>query len=163
MQPVLRILTAVLAAMLLTLASACQPMKHVFAPETAPGGTIAGDVARLVNDYRIARGCPRLIWDARLASIAEAHSLDMRSRDYFGHRDPEGRDLAERLTASGIPYSIAAENIARGYRHGYEDAARAVFEGWLKSRSHRAIIESCDFLTHGVGVVDDVWTHVFVR
>jgi len=118
-------------------------------------------VSRLVNDYREAIGCPRLVWNADLAGAARAHSEDMLVRDYFGHTDPEGKDLGQRLRVAGIRFRLAGENIAKGFR--YEDAALAVVESWIESEGHRKIIEECDFFQHGVGFVDYRWTHLFMR
>lgn len=118
-------------------------------------------MAALVNDHRESLGCRRLVWDDRIARVAFEHSVDMLERDYFGHQDPDGRGLRERLREARIPFALAAENIAEGFR--YEDAAKAVFEGWMTSPEHREIIEDCDFLLHGVGFADYRWTHVFMR
>lgn len=130
-------------------------------PEGPRTGGLEDAVARLVNDHREQLGCRRLVWSGGLAGVALGHSTDMLEREYFGHYDPDGRGLRERLEAARIPYFDAAENIAQGFR--YEDAARAVFDGWLESPNHRKIIENCTFVIHGMGVVDFRWTHVFMR
>ena len=52
---------------------------------------------------------------------------------------------------------MAAENIA----YGYADAA-SVLQAWLDSPGHRANIENCGLLQHGVGLEGSHWTHVFV-
>ena len=38
---------------------------------------------KIVNDYRESVGCHPLSWDDRLASVATAHSEDMRQRKYI--------------------------------------------------------------------------------
>jgi uncharacterized protein YkwD len=130
-------------------------------PESPGMNGIEDAVTLLVNDHREALGCPRLRWDSDLAEVAVAHSRDMRDRAYFGHMDPDGRGLADRLRNAGISFNRAAENIAKGFQ--YEDAARKVFEGWLKSAPHRQILETCSFTHHGIGFVDYNWTHLFLR
>jgi uncharacterized protein YkwD len=140
---------------------ACCDFLDPHAPESPGYGGIEDSVTLLVNDHREALGCGRLRWNPDLATVARAHSWDMLEREYFGHEDPDGRGLAHRLRAAGIQYVRAAENIAMGFR--YDDAARAVFEAWLESESHRRIIESCSFTWHGIGFVDYRWTHLFMR
>ncbi len=130
-------------------------------PEGPGEGSLADQVALLVNNHRQMIGCPRLVWNRAVADVAVQHSKDMLDREYFGHEDPDGNDLGDRLRAARIRFSIAGENIARGFR--YEDAARAVFQGWMETSGHRKIIENCTFSQHGIGVVDFRWTHVFVK
>jgi uncharacterized protein YkwD len=160
-----RVLSSIRRRYLLFLLFVVSPGCDISTPavgaETSGMGTIEDQVAFLVNDYRQTIGCPRLAWNARLAEVARNHSADMLGRSYFGHQDPDGNDLADRLRAAGVRFRLAGENIAQGFR--YENAARAVFEGWLGTEGHRKIIENCTFLQHGVGFVDFRWTHVFLR
>ncbi len=149
-----------LGLVILAFALGCQP-GHPVGPEGPGLGALEDQVAALVNDHRQLVGCSRLVWNFAVAEVAVQHSADMLEREYFGHRDPDGNDLGDRLRAARIQFSMAGENIARGFR--YEDAARAVFEGWLANSGHRNIIENCTFSQHGIGVVDYRWTHVFVK
>lgn len=149
-----------LALVVLVVALGCQAVGPT-GPEGPGLGSLEDQVALLVNDHRQRIGCPRLVWNQAVADVAAEHSADMLEREYFGHRDPEGNDLADRLRAARIPYSLAGENIARGFR--YENPAQAVFEGWMAQRGHRSIIENCTFSQHGIGIVDYRWTHVFVK
>jgi uncharacterized protein YkwD len=130
-------------------------------PESPGVGGLEDAVTALVNDHRQALGCPRLVWNVDLAGVALDHSRDMLERDYFGHYDPDGRGLKQRLESARIYFHAAAENIAQGFR--YENAAQAVFDGWMKSPGHRTIIENCTFVVHGIGIADYRWTHVFMR
>lgn len=135
-----------------------------FSPEATEdrgGDSIETLVAKLVNDHREAIGCPRLAWDEKVAQVALEHSTDMAERAYFAHEDPEGRGLKDRLRRARIDFAFAAENIAAGFR--YENPAEAVVEGWKNSPDHRAVIENCSFLAHGVGFAEFRWTHIFVR
>lgn len=112
----------------------------------------------MMNDHRESVGCPRLIWNDDVASVAQAHSEDMVERDYFGHTNPDGKSPFDRLQDAGLSYSGAAENIAWGYRTGF-----AVLSGWLNSSGHRANIENCSLTEHGVGLFQSHWTHLFIR
>jgi hypothetical protein len=151
--------------LLALVAGACAQVTPAIGPWPAPGG--AGDpggdetVARFVSlleDRRAREGCPRLVWDGRVAAVAVAHSRDMARRGYFSHVSPEGRDPFDRLDTAGIRYTRAAENIAHGQRTG-----DAVFAEWVASPGHRANMLDCRFTHHGVGREGVVWTHVLIR
>lgn len=113
---------------------------------------------RLMNAHRVSRGLPALVWDDRLAAVAEAHSRDMSRHHYFSHTWSDGRLTWSRLEARGIEYSRAGENIAWG-----QETGRAVLDSWLHSPGHRKNIENGAFTRHGVGKVGPYWTHVFIR
>jgi uncharacterized protein YkwD len=82
----------------------------------------------------------------------------MGRRGYFAHTSPDGVDPFERLSAAGITWGAAGENIAHG-----QPTAAAVMAGWLSSRGHRANLENAAYTHHGVGLVGTHWTHVFIR
>lgn len=113
--------------------------------------------AQLVNRHRLEQGCGPLLWNADVAEVAQTHSEDMVTRDFFAHTNPDGASPFDRLTDAGIAYSLGAENIA----FGYPDAV-SVLRGWLDSPGHRANIENCGLEEHGVGLVGTYWTHLFI-
>jgi len=113
-----------------------------------------------VNDYRESKGLSRLQWDPALGGVAQAHSQDMYDRSFFSHTNPDGEDPFDRMSAAGISYESAAENIAKGYTTG-----QAVLNGWINSPGHRANIENAAYTHHGLGYVEsgNYWTHVFAK
>jgi uncharacterized protein YkwD len=113
------------------------------------------EFVRLVNVKRLAVGCPKLNWDDRIAAVAQEHSQDMVSRNFFSHTNPDGKDIFEQLKESNLPYSAAAENIALGPRTGKE-----VYDSWLKSPEHRRNMLACRYTRHGVGRAGNRWTHI---
>lgn len=125
-----------------------------------PGPSVDADVALfvdLMNDHHASIGCPPLSWNDGVAAVAQAHSQDMVDRGFFSHTNPDGESPFDRLSGAGISYSRAAENIAWGH-----PSADAVLSAWLGSAGHRANIENCLLTQHGVGLVDQHWTHVFI-
>ena len=118
----------------------------------------AAEFAELVNAHRASVGCSALVWNGSVADVARAHSDDMVTRDFFSHTNPDGLSPFDRLSAAGIAFTAAAENIAYGY-----PTAQAVLQGWLDSPGHRANIENCALTEHGVGVTRAHWTHLFIR
>ncbi|MFJ6883661.1 sigma-70 family RNA polymerase sigma factor [Streptomyces californicus] len=139
-------------------------------PTAAPKPTVSrataaprpGPDARVVtrvNTLRAANGCPQLATDPRLTRVAQQHSADMAARDYFGHTDSAGRDMGERVEATGYDWSAVGETIATGTR----DPA-AVVEEWRTSPGRGQDILNCDFTHVGVGIADSprgpYWTQV---
>jgi len=131
---------------------------HAAARTTGPADPEVASFVRLLNAHRISRGLPPLLWDNRVAAVARAHSRDMSHGHYFSHTWSDGRLSWGRLTARGVTYSQAGENIAWGQTTG-----RAVLESWLHSPGHRKNIENGSFTAHGVGKVGAYWTHIFIR
>lgn len=113
----------------------------------------------LVNVERAAAGCAPVSADAGLATVARAHSADMRDRGYFSHVSPDGLDPFARARAAGLGHA-RAENIAAG-----QPDATAVMAAWMTSPGHRANILDCDLRTLGVGVATGSggpwWTQLF--
>ena len=96
----------------------------------------------LVNAERAAAGCGALSADSGLASVARAHSADMRDRGFFDHVNLDGLDPFDRADRAGI--GARAENIA----YGQPDAA-AVMDAWMNSSGHRANILNCSLTSPG--------------
>lgn len=119
----------------------------------------------LANAERVAAGAMGLESAEALAAIARAYSTQMRDLDFFGHHDPEGRDLAGRLSDAGIPYHAAAENLAR--MTGVADPARWAHDELMASAEHRENILREGFRLAGVGVAqrgETFWlTQIFVE
>ena len=116
------------------------------------------EFVRLVNAKRLAAGCPKLKWDDRIAAVAQEHSRDMVSRNFFDHTNPDGMDPFERLKESNLPYSAAAEDLALGPRTGKE-----AYDTWLKSPEHRRNMLDCRYTRHGVGRAGNRWTHMLLK
>ncbi len=112
----------------------------------APSGGVTAQVVTLTNAERAKAGCGPLAVDATLTSVAQAHSQDMATHNYFDHNSQNGRTPFDRMTAAGYRYSTAAENIAAGQR-----TPQDVMTGWMNSPGHRANILNCALKEIGVG------------
>ena len=94
----------------------------------------------LVNEAR-SKGCGcgsqkmppvgAVVWDEKLESAAEKHSLDMAKHRFMGHDGSDGSSFSARITKAGFNWTSCAENIAEGY-----ETVEKVVDGWLKSPSH---------------------------
>jgi uncharacterized protein YkwD len=125
----------------------------------SPGTNVEDEVLALVNAARADAGCAPLIVDPGLAAVAQAHSADMRDRNFFDHVNPDGLDPFERVKQAGETDS-RAENIAHG-----QPTPAAVTAAWMDSSGHRANILDCELRTVGVGVAEGPggpwWTQLF--
>ncbi|MDQ5896753.1 MAG: hypothetical protein RLZZ592_2139 [Pseudomonadota bacterium] len=81
-----------------------------------------------------------LLWNASLASAAQAHASDMATRDYFAHTSPEGSTMISRAQQAGYASSQVAENIGAGY-----GTLEAALQGWLASAGHCANLMSTTY------------------
>ncbi len=98
------------------------------------------EVLRLVNHLRareqicgtkkMAASGP-VIWNARLQAAAFEHSAQMAATNLFSHTSLDGRQLRDRVLATGYQYRMLGENIAAGKI----DIAK-VIKGWLESPPH---------------------------
>ncbi|MEV4012550.1 CAP domain-containing protein [Nonomuraea angiospora] len=128
---------------------------------TSVGTASENEVVRLTNAERVKGGCDPLKHDARLRRAAFGHSADMAKNDYFDHDSQDGRDMVDRIRATGFTGSTLAENIAMGQR-----SAAEVVKGWMNSDGHRQNIMNCSYTLIGVGAAKDAqgqiyWTQDF--
>jgi len=108
-----------------------------------------------INEERRQANLPRLERDAALDRIAQERSRDMATRAYFSHEDPEGGmlPLERLLTANGVQYTLAGENIAYflGPKVADELPRRSV-ENWMNSPGHRDNILEAEYNVTGFGI-----------
>lgn len=128
-------------------------------------------IRHYTNLERCGRGLTALSTDEGLVRVATGHSEDMVRFGFFDHESPARgrRTLGDRMTAGGVTYRGAGENIfltslmafgERSFyvidqrrcrfshspegpiirRHSYDSLAREVVEGWMNSPGHRANI-----------------------
>jgi uncharacterized protein YkwD len=123
------------------------------APESLPESPEPPDVAAAedlvgaaVDALRARQELPPLRRLTTLDAQARLHSEAMLSAGTVAHRIDGGGDVASRLSASGIAYRSARENVARG--DGASDAHRAVAD----SPAHRANLLAPGASLLGVGI-----------
>jgi len=92
-----------------------------------------------------------------LRCAARNHSLDMATRGFFDHTNPDGDGPGERLEAAGFSGFGWGENIAWGQR-----TPQQVVDGWMGSDGHCRNIMNPDFTEIGVGYHGaNYWTQTF--
>ena len=107
------------------------------------------EVIRLVNEIRQQNGLRPLAANWELSRVARYKSQDMR----------DNGTPFQMLSAFGLSYRTAGENIAKGYA-----SPQAVVNGWMNSSGHRANILNASYTQIGVGYVSggNYWTQLFI-
>ncbi|HEX4744761.1 MAG TPA: CvpA family protein [Candidatus Limnocylindria bacterium] len=101
----------------------------------------------LANEERAAHGLAPLELDPRLVPVARAHSTEMFRQRYFSHTSPVTGSPFDRITAAGIGYTRAGENLA------YARSVATAHRGLMESPGHRENILRPEFTRIGVGVI----------
>lgn len=117
------------------------------------------EVIRLVNEIRQQNGLQPLSTNWELSRIARYKSQDMLENRYFAHNSPTYGTPFQMITAFGLSYRTAGENIAKGYA-----SPQAVVNDWMNSSGHRANILNASYKQIGVGYVSNgnYWTQMFI-
>jgi uncharacterized protein YkwD len=144
----------------------------------APAGAAAADLTvsqaeqalvDALNKDRTAAGLVPVRTDSRLMAIARARSVDMATKHYFSHIQPDGRDVFDIITAQGITWYGAGEIIAWNNYPTLELSAANANQQWLNSPGHKAIVMSTSLNYVGVGLGVDAstgkkyWTAVYIK
>lgn len=130
-----------------------------------PNSDLEIETNDLINDHRQGMGLTELRLSGCASEIARVHSEDMAagrvpfSHDGFDQRAEEVMAVLPGVTAVG-------ENVA-WLSAGFPQPAEAAVQGWLDSEGHRANIETAEFNTSGMAVVEDesggLWfTHLLI-
>lgn len=104
------------------------------------------EILALVNKERRERGLGTLQYHAEIQKVARAHSTDMYVRGYFAHINPDGKDPFDRMSAGGVQFSYAGENLALA------PTVAMVHQGLMNSPRHKENILKPEFTDLGIGV-----------
>ena len=132
----------------------------------------------LINQQRQENGLSSLSFDAKLTSIARAHSTDMATRNFFSHANPDNQDPTARALQAGytchknLPNGYYVDGIAENIfqnnlynsaetmngviiSHDWNDMdalASSTVQGWMGSTGHRENILTSTYDREGIGV-----------
>lgn len=135
------------------------PVPTMPSAPTPDPSAFAGRMVELVNQTRVAAGCPVVTADATLMQAAQEWSSTMATTHSYRH------SLGGYYQQAGFP-GTTLENIASG-----GDAPEYALEGWMLSPPHKANIEFCYPTSNpsydpriaykiGVGYDEGYWTLV---
>ena len=154
----LRQIAASCAAVILVLAFVVVAAAPVIASERTAN---EASLFQFINQARTHRGLAPLRVHAALGSAALAHSRDMMDRDYFSHSSPSGATCAARVLRAGYSTSgYRSWAVAEVIGWGMDSAGTpsAVFDSWMRSASHRAIILGRRWRDVGIGCASGTFT-----
>ncbi|KAI7248921.1 hypothetical protein KC345_g11801, partial [Hortaea werneckii] len=114
-------------------------------------------VVALVNKERTAAGLAPVSALDSLNKVAAAKATDMRTNNYFSHTSPTYGSPFDMMSAFGVTYQAAGENIAMGQKTPQE-----VMTAWMNSPGHKANILSANFNYIGVGFDNNYWVQEFI-
>ncbi|HUQ79036.1 MAG TPA: CAP domain-containing protein [Patescibacteria group bacterium] len=169
--PGLRRLTSLTIAAVLGLAILAPVALAGTAPEPVSAAAMTAAEKAMVaalNADRAALGLVAVQVDARLMAVARARSVDMATKGYFSHTQPDGRNVFSLLTAQPITWYNAGEIIAWN-NYPMDSTVSTANRQWMNSAGHKAIIISTDFNYVGVGLALDpatgkkLWTAVYIK
>lgn len=166
--PILRLLAAVLALVLLVPVASAQQATLVStiagADRAGPWGQSSYDyslkvsksIFKTINLQRTNKGLRPLTADPGLGLVAGAYAGDMLSGDFFGHFAPDGRDLQARLEeANVVQFGEVAENLWTAEEEitwVYQETVRRAVLDWMNSKEgHREAILDPNLVHAGVG------------
>jgi len=91
-----------------------------------------------------------------LEAVAQFHSDDMATNNFFDHTGSAGDPVQDRLDEFGIIYAVYGENIgAVEEAELTKDGIKTMFDAWMASEGHRANILNAGFTRLGIGYAYD--------
>jgi uncharacterized protein YkwD len=124
----------------------------VFAPAAtaASPSTAEASIIGWINSARSARGLVPLRTDSDLVAISGLRASRMAAYNTMSHTI--GGNLSSQLNAYGVNWYRYGENIGWSTATWPSTSGRAIFNAWMSSSSHRALILSDRFNYIGVGL-----------
>ncbi len=122
-----------------------------------------------LNVDRTERGLVPVRVDGRLMAIARARSADMVAKHYFSHTQPDGRNIFDIISGSGIVWYGAGEILAMNNYPTIDTSLQRADLDWFNSPAHWAIIVSTSYNYVGVGLAIDpatgtkYWSAVYLK
>ncbi len=122
-------------------------------------------LASLVSAYRMEEGKEPVTGDDAFLIAARAHAADMMLNGFMGHTASTGQSFQARMQAfvgDVTRYPSIGENAARDTQDTPVDEAkaRALFQQWVKSRTHRKVMVNRSFRFVSTGVIqrgNQIW------
>jgi len=122
-----------------------QPQKTPLAPQVISEQVVSKNtILDMINLERSKRGIASLKWDDRLVASAKAKACDLRDRNYWDHKAPDGSYSWHYFFENKYFYRYAGENLCRDTN--FSDCMNL----WMQSQKHRDNILDLDFKDVGV-------------
>jgi uncharacterized protein YkwD len=109
----------------------------------------ADKLLQLTNEKRAENNLPPLNYNEKLAAAAYNKAQNMLSVGYWAHFAPDGTTPWSFILGSGYQYSVAGENLAKGFY--FSDA---VVNAWMNSPSHKENLLRNSYKDVGFAIVN---------
>lgn len=103
-------------------------------------------ILELTNATRAEVGAAALTLDPAISEVAQVHAIDMATRNFFDHTNPDGESPFDRMRNAGISFGYAGENIA------WYPSAESAVAGWINSPGHYNNMVNTHYRKIGIGV-----------
>jgi uncharacterized protein YkwD len=116
---------------------------------------LASALACLLNEERRTHRLPALRPNAKLASAASTHALDMLEHRFFGHRSASGNSIGDRVRKAGYLRGARRWEVSEAlhWGEGSRSSPRKAMSELLSSPRHRQILLSRRLRDLGVAAV----------
>lgn len=140
--------------------TAIAPVKTELANKPADLSGLELEILDLVNQHRSELGLRQLEQLNIVSNVADTHTNYMIENDQVSHDNFNERVAL--LTSNANAKSVG-ENVAFGF-----SSAQGVFNGWLNSDGHRAVMEDPDYSHFGISIEKNAagrnyFTHIFIE
>lgn len=136
--------------------SAAQPVAQSTPVPVTAGNSDYWDIRKAVaaeiNRVRVENGLTVYTWVDAIADIAQARSVDMVARGYYGHVDPVTGILSGPVAMRSIGYRTGCEILNELLGTGYSDIAVRSVIGWWNSTQHKRCMLNAQSRQFGVGI-----------
>lgn len=118
------------------------------------------DILELVNDYRLSKGLNSLEKLNIISEVAETHTAYMAEVGKVSHHNFQKRHLQ---LVENAEAKLVGENVGYGF-----NTAEGVFKAWIKSDSHRELIEKSNYTHFGISTEKNLegrnfFTQIFIE
>jgi uncharacterized protein YkwD len=109
---------------------------------------------RCGNQYM--KAAAPLTWNDKLEKSARSYAKYLKRTGRFSHHSADGKDVGDRIDATGYNWMLIGENIAEGQ----QNLAEAI-EDWIESPSHCTMIMNPEMTEMGLARIGNHWVQHF--
>lgn len=123
-----------------------------YQPTMAADNPLIGQEQAIItqtNQIRERAGLSPLAQNSRLTTSASRKAADMASRGYFDHGNPDGYRMAYWVNGAGYNYTLAGENIAKGFF-----SLDRLMNAWVNGPAHYKNLVEPKFTEIGIGMAE---------
>ena len=122
-----------------------------YTPLTANPDQLKNEIFTKINEQRKKSSKSMFVENKLLSDAANKKLEDMFQKNYWDHTSPEGQKAWVFIDETGYSYTLAGENLARGFI-----TADGMVSAWMQSPTHKKNILDKEFAETGIAVGNGV-------